>query len=67
MCGDLVRGIRLLRGRIPAIDTVTIRYVPHDPQLLCPSSGVPESWAVQAGLPAVSSRSHSISRRFLPV
>jgi len=24
---DLVRGIRLLRGRIPAIDTVTIRYV----------------------------------------
>jgi len=26
---DLVRGIRLLRGRIPAIDTVTIRYVPR--------------------------------------
>ena len=46
---DLVREIRLLRGRIPAIDTVTIRYVPR-PQLLCPSSGVPESWAVQAGL-----------------
>ena len=61
---DLVREIRVLRGRIPAIDTVTIRYVPR------PTTTLPlvDCWlAVQAGLPAVPSRSHSISRRFLPV